>query len=325
MKLRRTGTVDEYQQQFLPLLARCRNVTEQQQIDIFTTGLRNPLQTDVELQSPETLDDAMALARAFEHRLELEDDDDQSASRVPPRSVSSHHVAAPVVSVTPRPSILVGRASIPTPPAPVKGAQSAGTRFKHLTPQEMAQRRADGLCFNRPEKFSREHIKHCSMKGLYLMELDDSTPVEDDEAAEDEVEISLHALTGIKTGETMRLSVSIVSTQLRALVDSGSTHSFISSATASRLGLTLEPRSGLTVGVANGDRVPSPGVCKQVSVTIDNEQFFIDLYVLPLEDYELVLGCQWLKTLGPILWDFEQHTMSFWRHDHPVKWRSTLR
>jgi hypothetical protein len=75
------------------------------------------------------------------------------------------------------------------------------------------------------------------------------------------------------------------------------------------------------VGVANGDRVSSDGVCKQVSVTIGEERFFIDLYVLPLDDYELVLGCRWLKTLGPILWDFERHSMAFWRGAHRVKWR----
>jgi len=31
------------------------------------------------------------------------------------------------------------------------------------------------------------------------------------------------------------------------------------------------------------------------------ERFLIDLYVLSLGDYELVLGCQWLKSLGLIL------------------------
>ena len=63
--LRRTGTVCEYEDQFLQLLARCEHVTERQQIDIFTAGLRNPLRIDVELQRPESLEDAMGLARAF--------------------------------------------------------------------------------------------------------------------------------------------------------------------------------------------------------------------------------------------------------------------
>ena len=47
--LRRTGTVREYEDQFLQLLARREHVTERQQIDIFTAGLRNPLRIDVKL------------------------------------------------------------------------------------------------------------------------------------------------------------------------------------------------------------------------------------------------------------------------------------
>ncbi|KAJ1265722.1 hypothetical protein BS78_08G097400 [Paspalum vaginatum] len=60
--LRRTGTVVAYQDQFLKLLARCENVTEKKQVDLFSAGLRNPMKTDVEMQALTTLEDAMALA-----------------------------------------------------------------------------------------------------------------------------------------------------------------------------------------------------------------------------------------------------------------------
>lgn len=49
MQLHRTDTVEEYKAQFLPLLAHCHTLQEQDHIDLFTGGLRNPLQTDVEL------------------------------------------------------------------------------------------------------------------------------------------------------------------------------------------------------------------------------------------------------------------------------------
>lgn len=35
----------------------------------------------------------------------------------------------------------------------------------------------------------------------------------------------------------------------------------------------------------------------------------------------MVLGVQWLKTLGPILWDFERGRMTCWRDDHRVTWQ----
>uniref|UniRef100_A0A0A8Y1S4 Uncharacterized protein n=1 Tax=Arundo donax TaxID=35708 RepID=A0A0A8Y1S4_ARUDO len=38
----------------------------------------------------------------------------------------------------------------------------------------MAERRIQGLCFNCPEKFSRDHIKQSTTKGIYLMEIDET-------------------------------------------------------------------------------------------------------------------------------------------------------
>lgn len=34
----------------------------------------------------------------------------------------------------------------------------------------------------------------------------------------------------------------------------------------------------------------------------------------------MVLGTDWLATVGPILWDFGHHTLSFWHADHHVEW-----
>jgi len=127
------------------------------------------------------------------------------------------------------------------------------------------------------------------MKGIYLLELDDSAPV-DAAASDDEIEISLNAITGIKTGDTMHLAASVAGTSMKVLVDSGSTHSFIAETSARLLGATIALRPDLSVGV-----LPA------TPVTIGTERFLIDLYVLSLGDYELVLGCQWLKSLGPIL------------------------
>ena len=79
--------------------------------------------------------------------------------------------------------------------------------------------------------------------------------MEDDPSSDDDVEISLHTFTGIVTADTMHLPVSIATKQLRALVDSGSTHSFVVSTTAHRLSLELEPCPDLTVSITNGDHI----------------------------------------------------------------------
>jgi hypothetical protein len=68
-ELKHTGTVEEYSRQFLTLLCRCDNMSHRQQSNMYTSGLGEPLRTDVELQTPETLQHAMHLARVYERRL----------------------------------------------------------------------------------------------------------------------------------------------------------------------------------------------------------------------------------------------------------------
>jgi hypothetical protein len=34
----------------------------------------------------------------------------------------------------------------------------------------------------------------------------------------------------------------------------------------------------------------------------------------------MVLGIQWLESLGPLLWDFERHTMAFIHDGHRIMW-----
>ena len=72
--------------------------------------------------------------------------------------------------------------------------------------------------------------------------------------------------------------------------------------------------------MANGEKIQCPGVLRQAPLTIDGEVFHVDLFVMPLAGYDLVLGTQWMVTLGPITWDFTARTMSFSRQGKDVCW-----
>jgi hypothetical protein len=153
------------------------------------------------------------------------------------------------------------------------------------------------------------------MKGVFLMELDDH---DDLDSLADDLGISLHALTGISATNTMQLKITIAGTKLLALVDSGSTHTFIDDQVVRRLGLDIMLRLGLSMKVANGGKVQSYGVCKATSLDVQGEQFSVDCYALPLEGFEIILGVHWLKSLGPIVWDFAALSMAFYRDGRAV-------
>jgi hypothetical protein len=122
----------------------------------------------------------------------------------------------------------------------------------------------------------------------------------------------------------MQLKVRVGDRELVALLDSGSTHNFINEEIAANIGATFSSGCRLCVTVANGDHVTCRGLCRQAAVSIDQESFIIDLYAIPLGGFDVVLGTCFLKTLGPILWDFTRLWMSFWRTDHRVEWSGLM-
>lgn len=67
----------------------------------------------------------------------------------------------------------------------------------------------------------------------------------------------------------------------------------------------------MDVIVALGARLHSPGRCNKLGCQSQGHHLEADFYILPLKTYDMVLGTQWSRTLGPILWDFEKLLMSF--------------
>nr|GLL22190.1 uncharacterized protein LOC109155092 [Ipomoea trifida] len=113
----------------------------------------------------------------------------------------------------------------------------------------------------------------------------------------------------VNRGDDETSVVLIEGTPLLALVDTGSTHNFINTSTALGLALPTAPRPGVKVVVANGDSLSSTCLCEQVLVSKGSDSFLVNLFQIPLVGFDLVLGIQWLSTLGPIWWDFNSLTM----------------
>ena len=86
------------------------------------------------------------------------------------------------------------------------------------------------------------------------------------------------------------------------------------------LGLQLA-WAALQVTVANGDHIPCAGVVGHVVMCIGKEDFSISCFGIDLGVFNLILGVDYLHSLGPILWDFVDLFMSFWRGTHHVSWK----
>lgn len=111
----------------------------------------------------------------------------------------------------------------------------------------------------------------------------------------------------------MQVKAQLGDLELTALIDSDSTHNFLSTDAVRLLTLPLELHAGLSIAIANCERVPCLGFSAHTGLTIAKEAFTVDFYIIPLGGYDIILGTQWLVILGPILWDFGKLTMTFWR------------
>lgn len=123
--------------------------------------------------------------------------------------------------------------------------------------------------------------------------------------------MSLQALTGVSTYHTIRVMGLYNKKALQILLDSGSTHNFLDLTMARKLGCKLEEVKPMAITSGGGHKLEAPYVCKGFVWTMHNHEFSADMIVLPLVCCYLILGIQWLKSLGPILWVFEKLLMEF--------------
>ncbi|KAA8534845.1 hypothetical protein F0562_029939 [Nyssa sinensis] len=212
-------------------------------------------------------------------------------------------------------------------PAPV---QKAMVPVQRLSPAQMKERRDKGLCYNCDDKWAPGH--RCKSAKLFIMECENSdedddirsTPLAieeggssskqpslDAQAQGPEPAISIHALAGSPNPRTMRIIGFIQGVQIVIMLDTGSTHNFVDPSIITKARLPIYHTTGLNVKVANGEAVRSEGLTKPETFQMQGIHFTAEFFVLTLGGCDVVLGVQWLKTLGPILWDFSRLSMAF--------------
>ncbi|XP_038972943.1 uncharacterized protein LOC120104998 [Phoenix dactylifera] len=99
----------------------------------------------------------------------------------------------------------------------------------------------------------------------------------------------------------------------------GSTHNFLDERLVKQIGLIAEPTLGFDVALGDGAMLRAEGICRGITLTILGSQFKLDLYPLALRGADLVLGTQWLQSLGPVTFDFAEMWVTFRRGGRRVR------
>lgn len=171
------------------------------------------------------------------------------------------------------------------------------------------------------EPFTPGHqLKHKRTQLLVMGMEEDDVVDEKSETAEDiatenplnEVpQLSLNAMTGISNYQTMRVTGMHDKKLLHILLDSGSTHNFLDLEVAKKLGCKLDKVSSLPVTAGGGTTLEAPYICRNFTWQLQQMTFTADVIVLPLGLCDLISGIQWLRSLGPVIWDFDKLQMEF--------------
>ncbi|KAH9735939.1 hypothetical protein KPL71_017914 [Citrus sinensis] len=250
-KLKQTTVVKAYQEQFEALMARTRGLPEDFFVQCFISGLKEAIKNQVTMFQPNSLTQAIGLALLQEGAMEAILKEAKGVNKVGVSTMNSF--------------------------VPKKSDNNRLPPVKRISTAEMQVRREKKLCYYCDEKYEPGHV--CKQKHIYLLQGEDSEGEEPNEAdkveGKEESQVSLLAVLGSSTHQTMRIGGNIKKKAMTILIDSGSTHNF------------LDPTN------------------------MQGEEFRADLRLLPLGGCDMVLGIQWLVELGPVLWDFKELVMEF--------------
>ncbi|XP_035551066.1 uncharacterized protein LOC109020622 [Juglans regia] len=293
-RLKQVTTMATYKASFEALSNRVRGLSEHHKLSCFLSGLKDEIRLPLRMFNPHNLTAAFGLARIQEEYFISVKKPMKFSGEKGQFGLSNNYNSYG------------------------NSGGAAGNNMKYSPPvkkvlsTEWDEKRKKGLCYHCDEKCNPNH--NCKKAKVYLLqgvgELEATeetaeeitmvadTPSEGDSKQKGvvvEPEISLNAITGTPSSKTMRLKGWIGCIQVVLLVDSGSTHSFVDPSIAQIAKLVVDKE--LAVKVANGQLVQGLGHCSKAKIKV--------------QGCDVVLGVDWLETLGTIAWNFHELSMKF--------------
>jgi hypothetical protein len=184
----------------------------------------------------------------------------------------------------------------------------------------MVESQLKGLCYNYDGKYFPSH--KCKEQNLFMaiseeiLEEEEETPFVSDlpkstditpplDPPEVEPIISLNALTGFSTPQTLKLIGYIKHRKIIILVDSGSTHNFIHCCISQETHCYIHVINNFQIMIANGGSIKCRGHCENVCLQIGYYHLKSHMFAIDMGGCDIVLGADWLRNLGPIPMDFK--------------------
>jgi len=137
--------------------------------------------------------------------------------------------------------------------------------------------------------------------------------------------ISYNALAGITTPQTIKIEGQIKKKKVLVLIDSRSTHNFIHCKVAKELNCFLYLALECQVMIANGGTINFYGKCHNIKLSMGEYILTSPMLSIPMGGAKVILGVQWLQSLGTIDFNFQELFMKFSVEGKEVELRGIAR
>lgn len=333
--LKQTGVMEDYIRNFECLIAQVPSMQDEQYFSYFTHGLKDELRArmrSIHVANPLSRGRMMNVARAID--VEIYGRSRGWQGRGETRGEGKTQLGTrPVSHVLGKTGPWQNNGSWGGKGSSTSAQNDGGENSKngpkdrgarHLSYQEMLERKKKGLCFKCGGSFGPLH--QCPVKQLGVIMIDEEIRVECEENEEKIIEdtaddvndvegactaLSLYSMTKGKEEQprTMKLRGKVGEIPMMFLVDSGATHNFISRKLVEALGWEWERTQHMKILMGDGHKSETQGVCRGMRVTFDEGEFVLDAFLFDLEDMDMVLGMSWLTTLGETTVDWKRQIM----------------
>lgn len=194
-------------------------------------------------------------------------------------------------------------------------------------------RKANNLCFACGDKYEPGHQEVCSkrpkplLNALVVSDLDKEEIIEDmlnqltveDALTDNFCQYSLNALSSADTDNCIKLQSMVHNKVMLILLDSRSSHSFVSSHFVSLANLPTVPIAPQRVKLANGQWLTATAKVQNLQWYIQGHTLSSDMISLEMGPYDAILGYDWLKRNSPMKCDWNLKTIEFSWQGQPVK------
>ncbi|XP_057458006.1 uncharacterized protein LOC130748778 [Lotus japonicus] len=311
LALKQTGTVVEFVEEFEKYVGALKAIDQEFARGIFMNGLKEEIQVEVKLYELKSLSDLIQKSIMIEEKNAVWNKKGTSSFNKQNNHLKTSSYTK-TVTVDTKPWLEkkneTGQAAtslVSTQAGEVN--KFRGGDFKRLTGVEMRGKREKGLCFRCDEPYHREH--KCKNKQFRMIILEEDEEGDSDTEFHEvetfmSLQLSLCSMMGLTSTKSWKIQGEVHNEVVVVLIDCGASHSFISQDVVQKLDLVVAKTPSYIVEVGDGHRVKCKGKCSKLCLQLQGLEVEQDFYLFTLQGVDLVLGLDWLSSLGEVKANF---------------------